>query len=257
MKPKSRVESLENIERIASQYEISLQFVTVKFAGHRIKFAIPNRKCLHFAMSIEKREPMTNKWILAFKRDDVFFDIGANNGVFALMAAVVPGCRVYAFEPHFASYYTLVHNVFANDLQERVSAFPLAISDKLSFGNLFLSAITAGKSLNNFGDARPSEEELWNAVIPQAAVSVSIDEFVRNTGVMPNHIKVDVDGIEPLIVAGARQTLADPRLKSIMIEIDENEASHLAILETMQASGFGRHIKDEAGVFFFRDQEQP
>ncbi|MEW5788031.1 MAG: FkbM family methyltransferase [Pseudomonadota bacterium] len=253
LKPKSRVESMENIERIASQYEISLQFVTVKFAGQRIKFAIPNRKCLHFALSIENREPMTNKWVLSFAKSDVFFDIGANNGVFALMAAMVPGCRVYAFEPHFASYYTLCHNVFANELQERVSAYPLAVSDGLGFGNLYLSAITAGKSLNNFGDARPSEEELWNAVIPQAAVSVSIDEFVAATGAMPNHIKVDVDGIEPKIVAGARKTLADPRLKSIMIEIDEQDENHLAIHEVMKASGFGRFLKDEAGVFFFRN----
>jgi FkbM family methyltransferase len=253
LKPKSRIESMENIERIASQYEISLQFVTVGFAGRRIKFAIPNRKCLHFAMSLETREPMTNKWILTFGRDDVFFDIGANNGVFALMAAVVPGCRVYAFEPHFASYYTLVHNVYANDQQERVSAYPLAVSDKLGFDNLYLSAITAGKSLNNYGDARPSEEELWHAVIPQAAVSISVDEFVRTSGVMPNHIKVDVDGIEPRIVAGARQTLADPRLKSIMIEIDENNSEHQAIHEVMKSSGFGRSHKDPAGVFFFRD----
>jgi FkbM family methyltransferase len=244
---------MENIERIASQYEISLQFVTVKFAGHRIKFAIPNRKCLHFALSIEKREPMTNKWILAFDRDDVFFDVGSNNGVFALMAAVVPGCRVYAFEPHFASYYTLVHNVYANDLQERVHAYPLAVSDKLGFDNLYLSAITAGKSLNNYGDARPSDEELWHAVIPQAAVSVSIDEFVRHTGVVPNHIKVDVDGIEPKIVAGARETLADPRLKSIMIEIDEKDPQHMAIHDVMKDSGFHRFLRDEAGVFFFRD----
>lgn len=244
---------MENIERIASQYEISLQFVTVKFAGHRIKFAIPNRKCLHFALSLEKREPMTNKWILAFDRDDVFFDVGANNGVFALMAAVVPGCRVYAFEPHFASYYTLVHNIFANDLQDRVSAYPLAISNGLAFDNLYLSAITAGKSLNNYGDARPSEETLWHAVIPQAAVAISLDEFVRVTGVMPNHIKVDVDGIEPKIVEGGRKTLADPRLKSVMIEIDEKDAAHMAIHEVMKESGFGRFLKDPAGVFFFRD----
>ncbi len=244
---------MENIERIASQYEISLQFVTVKFAGHRIKFAIPNRKCLHFALSIEKREPMTNKWILAFDRDDVFFDIGANNGIYALMAAVATGCRVYAFEPHFGSYHVLVHNVFANDLQERVSAYPLAVADKLGFDNLYLSAITAGKSLNNYGDARPSDKALWNAVIPQAAVSISIDEFVHITGVVPNHIKVDVDGIEPKIVAGARETLANPQLKSIMIEIDEKDPAHLAIMDVMKDSGFKRHLKDEAGVFFFRD----
>jgi len=84
-------------------------------------------------------------------------------------------------------------------------------------------------------------------------VSVSVDEFVASTGVMPNHIKVDVDGIEPKIVAGARETLANPQLKSIMIEIDEKDPAHLAIMDVMKDSGFKRHLKDEAGVFFFRD----
>jgi FkbM family methyltransferase len=246
-------DAVEQLKKTARLYEASMPFVAVKFAGHKLRFAIPNEKCLYFALSLENREPMTNKWVLAFRKDDVFFDIGANNGIYALMAAVATGCRVYAFEPHFGSYHVLVHNVFANDLQERVSAYPLAVADKLGFDNLYLSAITAGKSLNNYGDARPSDKALWNAVIPQAAVSISIDEFVRVTGVVPNHIKVDVDGIEPKIVEGARETLANPQLKSIMIEIDEKEPAHLAIMDVMKDSGFERHLKDEAGVFFFRD----
>lgn len=246
-------EALRDLERIAGQYEASMPFVAVKFAGHKIKFAIPNMKCLYFATSLEKREPMTNKWILSFGRQDVFFDIGANNGVYALMAAITSGCRVCAFEPHFASYFVLAHNVYANQLQDRVSVYPLAVSDRLGFDNLYLSAITAGKSLNNYGDARPSEKALWNAVIPQAAVSVSIDEFVATTGIVPNHIKVDVDGIEPKIVEGARETLANAAVKSVMIEVDENQATHRAIHDHMAGFGFGRVLKDEAGVFFFRD----
>ncbi len=246
-------DALETLQQTAKKYEASMPFVAVKFAGHKLRFAIPNEKCLYFALSLEKREPMTNKWILAFDKKDVFFDIGANNGIYGLMAAVVVGCRVYAFEPHFGSYHVMVLNVFANDLQDRVSAYPLAISDGLGFDNLYLSAITAGKSLNNYGDARPSDDKLWHAVIPQAAVSISLDEFVSATGVMPNHIKVDVDGIEPKIVAGGRKTLADPRLKSVMIEIDEKDATHMAIFDEMKALGFKRLLKDPAGVFFFRD----
>ncbi|MEW5769641.1 MAG: FkbM family methyltransferase [Pseudomonadota bacterium] len=246
-------EALAQLQQTARKYEASMPFVAVKFAGHKIKFAIPNEKCLYFALSLEKREPMTNKWILAFKPDEVFFDIGANNGIYGLMAAMVAGCRVYAFEPHFGSYHVLVHNVFANDLQGRMSAYPLAVSDALGFDNLYLSAITAGKSLNNYGDARPSDDKLWNAVIPQAAVSISLDEFVRVTGVLPNHIKVDVDGIEHKIVAGGRQTLANPAVKSVLIEIDEKDPRHVAIYDAMRELGFARFVRDEAGVFFFRD----
>jgi FkbM family methyltransferase len=245
-------DAVDALKQTARHYEASMPFVAVRFAGHKLKFAIPNEKCLYFALSLAKREPMTNKWILAFDSKDVFFDIGANNGIYGLMAAAVAGCRVYAFEPHFGSYHVLVHNVFANNLQDRMSAYPLAMSDRLGLDNLYLSANTAGKSLNNYGDARPSDDKLWNAVIPQAAVSMSLDEFVRLSGVMPNHIKVDVDGIEPKIVEGGRDTLADPRVKSVMIEIDEKDSAHVAIYDAMKGFGFARFLKDEAGVFFFR-----
>jgi hypothetical protein len=35
----------------------------------------------------------------------------------------------------------------------------------------------------------------------------------------PSHIKIDVDGNDHLVLAGARRTLADPRLKSVLVEL--------------------------------------
>lgn len=244
---------LDDIKRAAHIYEASMPFLKVKFSNTKITMAVPNDKCLYFALSLDNREPMTNKWILTFDQNDVFFDIGSNNGIYGLMAALVVGCRVYAFEPHFASYHVLMRNVYANNLQEQMMAYPLALSDGLGFENLYLSAITAGKSLNNFGDARPSDNQIWNAVIPQPAISVSLDEFVDICGVFPNHIKIDVDGIEHKIVAGGQKTLSDKNVKSVLIEIDEKSPPHLIIYEQMKNFGFTRFVKDEAGVFFYRN----
>jgi hypothetical protein len=53
----------------------------------------------------------------------------------------------------------------------------------------------------------------------------------RTTGIVPDHIKVDVDGLEPAIVDGGMELLAQPRVKSILIEIDEKDASHRAIYD--------------------------
>jgi len=236
----------------AKLYESTMPYVTVNIDDKQIHFKTPNEKCSYFALSINNREPKTNEWINTFQEDEVFFDIGANNGIYGLLAAVLRGCKVYAFEPHFGSYYVMVLNIYANNLQDRMFAYPLAISDHEGYGELFLSATYAGKSLNNFGESRPHENPLWNATIPQAAVTTNLDLFIARMGVVPNHIKVDVDGIEPAIVDGASLILADPRLKSIMIELDMNDAAHIAVIDKLATFGFERYETDPAGVFFYR-----
>ena len=39
---------------------------------------------------------------------------------------------------------------------------------------------------------------------------------------VPTHIKIDVDGIEHLILEGANEFLKDEKLKTISVEINEN-----------------------------------
>jgi len=53
-----------------------------------------------------------------------------------------------------------------------------------------------------------------------------------------NLVKIDVDGIEPMIVAGARQTLATAAVKSVLIEINTNLEDHWTIIDTMLELGF-------------------
>ncbi len=245
-------EMLDKHREAVKKYEASLPYVKMVVDNKPIYFATPNEKCSYFALSINDREPRTNSWIKGFDPSDVFFDIGANNGIYGLLAAVLVGCKVYAFEPHFGSYHVMCLNIYANKLQDQMFAYPLAVSDHEGYGSLFLSATYAGKSLNNFGQSRPHDDPLWNATIPQAAVTTSLDHFVASTGAFPNHIKVDVDGIEPAIVAGGMEVLADRRLKSIMIELDLKNAEHTTVFETLASVGFDHFENDPAGVFFFR-----
>jgi len=243
---------LEQHKQRVKQYESTMPYVKMVFGDKFIKFATPNEKCSYFALSIHEREPKTNTWITGFSKNDTFFDIGANNGIYGLMAAVLVGCKVYAFEPHFGSYYVMCLNIFANNLQEKMFAYPLAVSDQEGCGTLYLSAIYAGKSLNNFGESRPHEDPLWNATIPQAAITDTIDGICLKIGVIPNHIKIDVDGIEPNILNGAKNTLKNKELKSVMIELNMADVAHQSAFYQMQYYGFTKHEKDSAGIFFYR-----
>ena len=54
-------------------------------------------------------------------------------------------------------------------------------------------------------------------------MAISLDEFVRLSDVkFPNHIKIDVDGLEGIIVENMKNIMNDVRLKSLIIEIAVN-----------------------------------
>ena len=55
---------------------------------------------------------------------------------------------------------------------------------------------------------------------------------------MPAHIKIDVDGFEPKVIAGARRVLADRQVRSLLIETNQNLADHLQMVAELEALGF-------------------
>lgn len=61
---------------------------------------------------------------------------------------------------------------------------------------------------------------------------------------IPNHIKIDFDGSEGLIVDHSSKTLSDPRLKSLVIEISEN-ISHGRVEKIIESYGFQVLEKEE------------
>ena len=56
---------------------------------------------------------------------------------------------------------------------------------------------------------------------------------------IPDYIKIDVDGIEHLILSGAENYLKDPNIKSISVEINENFKTQFSnIIEIMKKNNF-------------------
>lgn len=163
-----------------------------------------------------KKESDTVRWIEGFAKDDVVFDIGANVGAYSLIMAKYAG-KVYAFEPSSFTFSTLIKNVHTNR-GFNIVPLNIAVSRCKKMGFFSYSSTELGSSLNSFGEG--AEKEAYK----QEMLSYSIDEFVEDFKIdAPNHIKLDVDGIEFEILKGAAKTISTDTFKSLMVEASDRD----------------------------------
>ena len=158
---------------------------------------------LHFGV-YEKAE--TNFFQTACHEGMTFLDVGANIGYYTALAAraVGPTGKVIAMEPDPESFKYLEHTIAANGT-ENVQAFPVAASDASATLPLYISADNRGDNrLYAPGESRPQVEV--EAVATDALLAENKIDTV-------NFIKIDVQGYEPKVIAGLRDTITrSPKL---------------------------------------------
>ncbi len=206
-------------EGLSPTIEAPTPFGTLRFfcPGHLPEFR---------ARTLLTKEPETLRWIETFDSGDVLWDIGANVGSYSLYAGL-RGMRTLAFEPSAGNYHLLNRNIEINRMDDRISAYCLAFSDDTRLAAFHMQSTEVGSALSSFAEATDWQGRPFSAVFEQAMMGFDIDGFIRQfSPAFPTHIKIDVDGREDKIVAGARATLADPRLKSVLIELDGGRESY-------------------------------
>lgn len=161
-------------------------------------------------LTAERAESHILEWVLeALRPGDVFFDVGAHYGWIAIPAARRVGLSgtVIAFEPSPVLASILDYHKRVNRLT-RLHVVRSAVSDVdsdavpfylLNSGLSFRNSLTIGASDTPYvtGDEK----------IVSQVHSVTLDQFVANSGWIPNLIKIDVEGAELLVLRGMQQTL--------------------------------------------------
>lgn len=191
------------------------------------------------ARTLLTKEPETLEWIDRFDDGDVYWDIGANVGVYALYAAISRKLRVLAFEPSAANYYLLNRNIELNGLGGQMVAYCMALSDQGSIDTLNMQNTELGGALSSFGTTVDESGRQFVPKFRQGSIGFSVDGFVEQFDPpFPNHIKIDVDGIEDRIIAGAPKTLRDARLRSLSIELDDERSDYSgAVIRAIERAG--------------------
>jgi FkbM family methyltransferase len=221
------------------QYEALNPRSEIEHEGATMVFATPSALTRWRVESIYEKEPWTLEWIATFQPGEIFLDCGANVGMYTIWAAVTRRVRVYAFEPESQNYALLNRNIMANDVSHLVDAYCIGLSDMSGFSKLHMADLRAGGSCHAVGEALDFRHEPLKAEFTQACIAETLDGIVAQRRIpVPNHIKIDVDGFEPKVIAGARATLANKTVRSLLIETNQNLADHCEMVTVLNQAGF-------------------
>ena len=227
----------------------------IKILNNNIKFFIPSPIISWRVDTFYSKEPETLEWINSFeKKNIVFWDIGANIGLYSIYNSLKnPNSTTISFEPSTSNLRTLSRNISLNNLEKKIKIFPLPLSNKK---NLFLEMkegdFNEGAALNTFGENFNFEGKNFKSENKYHLFGTTID-FLINQKILaiPDYIKIDVDGIEHLILYGATNCLKEKKVKSLSIEINESFEDQLnSVLKIMNDNNFVLKSKKNNSDFF-------
>lgn len=172
--------------------------------------------------------------------DDVFVDIGASGGRFALYAAV-KGIETHAYEPEKMNYNLLVRNKELNKLKN-LYTYQKALGATNHIGGIINNLPAPGASCR-FLSTSKGRQDLGFKLTDKPTHSVEV-VTLDSLSHKITALKIDVDGSEEETIAGASNLLKSIDLKQINIELHEREPSFQSIYQKITESGFVFKQKD-------------
>lgn len=197
---------------------------------NQLIFFTPNNLVDWRVRTLLSKEPDTIRWINNFEKNKnkeiIFWDIGANIGLFSIYSAQKHrgNIKVIAFEPSSSNLRVLTRNISINNFSDKIFINQIALTNQK---NVFLDMnepnFIEGSSLNTFGEKFNFEGKNFLAKQKYKIFGTTIDTMVDNGYLdIPNYVKIDVDGLEHLILEGGDKMFNNKKIRSVLIEVNEN-----------------------------------
>lgn len=139
---------------------------------------------------------------------DVFFDVGANVGYYTVFGSLLVGKsgQVVSFEPVVRNLSHLYRHITINNLQN-VSVIPSACSDEIS-----LAAFSSGQNtaMGHLADEQQKDSSKKDLTLVS---TVTLDAVAEKLGVVPDALKIDVEGAELSVLRGAKDKVLPAKPK--------------------------------------------
>ncbi|KEZ78802.1 FkbM family methyltransferase [Salinisphaera hydrothermalis C41B8] len=146
-------------------------------------------------------------FVLHFLRaDDVFLDVGANVGVYSILAAS-RGADVLAMEPVPSTFEWLLDNVYFNRFNDRIVARNIGVGRES--GQVRFTSDVGGATNHVLTEADAIGNAVEVPVLP-------LDDLATEAAML----KIDVEGFEAEVIQGSKDLLATDALKAVLIELN-------------------------------------
>ena len=168
----------------------------------------------------------------------ILFDIGAHSGVVsALFCAAHPRNRVFSFEPSPVLVERLLEIRDLNRFGERMQIEPIGIGDATKRVEMLLDPVGGFVQVQRFAHT------MWAAPQPITVQIERLPDTAARLGVVPQFIKLDIEGYEYEAITGALEFLAQHK-PTIFLELhlnylDERDLSARVVVEMLGQCGYG------------------
>lgn len=235
------------------EYYVSNGEISIGIDEYTATFLVDNRKEYKRISEYGQEREIIELIISTLSTDDVFWDIGANIGLYSIFSAKqVQQGAVVAFEPHPQNYESLRRNIKQNDLSN-ISAEKIALANENTVGVLTLEDTEAGAGGNTL-ESKHRSDDLFES-------SQEIDIIVRQGDMIlekdipfPNVIKIDVEGAELDTIKGMETILSDDKCREVFCEVHKHySVSPENYEDLMSELGFESSIIRETSIqtFFY------
>lgn len=190
---------------------------------------------MYYGVGFEQDEiNLVKKFVAA---GDKFFDVGANIGVYTLLASRLVGAdgQVHAFEPLADAYGYLKDNVELNRARN-INLNPVAVGDKAGEADLYINAQSA---LTGLGKTKRG------ILLDVQKVPVwTLDDYASRQGIRSiDFLKIDVEGFEGHVLRGAARLLSGSPNLIVMSELAKKNFEPLGfsvkeVVDWMRGIGF-------------------
>lgn len=214
--------------------------VEVHHGGIVMQFVDSNPQIRSRNRTFSTKEPMTLRWIESFEPKSVFWDIGANVGIYSVYAALKSEAQVVAFEPSVFNLEFLTRNINLNGIQKQVTVVPLAVGgQKIEANEFYLPSLAWGDSQNSYGEAIDQAGQPMEVLFSYRTLGAGLDEIRKIEGLaQPKYLKIDVDGLEPEILESGDHILQN--IDEVLVERPMYKSADSRIAHCLERAGFVR-----------------
>jgi FkbM family methyltransferase len=129
-----------------------------------------------------------------------------------------------SFEPSSSNLRVLTRNISINNLENNIKVVPIPLTNKENIFQIMREGhFVEGGALNTFGEKFDFQGKEFEPKMKYSLLGTTINNLIENKILeVPDYIKIDVDGIEHLILEGGNKILKNKKIKSLSIELNKN-----------------------------------